>query len=266
MDATATPLSVHLQGSAPITSVDALRTLGADPGLLTAHDRRELDERGFVLWERVLPPDLVGELAAAVDAIAEREGRDAGHDYQQEPGALRLGNLPNKAACFDAVWTHPRYLAAVRHVIGDAFALDSLSFREPLMRAGEVDQWMHQDGIGPVVDAVVMLDDFTWESGAPRIIPGSHRWTEPLPEAARIPVHPQEVVVAGPAGSMVVFNGNCWHGGRRNRNGVRRRGLFPYMVGNRAGAGAYQRKHLGPELAARLTPAKRWLLALDEPA
>jgi hypothetical protein len=252
---------------APISELDtALAALGATPDLLTADDREQLSDRGFVVWQRILPAPLVAELRAAYDAIAAAEGAGAGHDYQQEGGALRLGNLPNKAACFDAVWLHPRYLAAVRHVLGAPFALSSLSAREPIPLWDGSDQNLHRDGMR-AVDAVVLLDDATWAAGAPRIIPGSQRWpTGPEVLADGTAPHPDEVIVEAPAGSMVVFDGQCWHSGRRSRNGVRRRALFPFFVSDRAQAGAYQRQHLGSALAARLTPASRWLLALDEPA
>lgn len=251
--------------SAPITGIDqALAELGATPDLLSDADRQSLDERGYVFWPDAIAPDLLDELRVTYDAVLAREGATAGHDYQQEAGAIRLGNLIDKGACFLRLATHARYLAAVRHVIGGPFALDSLSAREPIPGWDGPDQGFHTDGIGAVVDAVVMLDDFTRANGAPRLIPSSHRW-DPADRAldGRTGPHPDEMVLEGPAGGLIAFNGMVWHSGRRNRTGGRRRGLFPFMNARREAAGAYQRAHLSPTTIAGLAPAERYLLALD---
>jgi ectoine hydroxylase-related dioxygenase (phytanoyl-CoA dioxygenase family) len=38
--------------------------------------------------------------------------------------------------------------------------------------------------------------------------------------------HPDEMLVEGPAGSLVVFNGYTWHSGTRNTTEIPRRGIF----------------------------------------
>jgi ectoine hydroxylase-related dioxygenase (phytanoyl-CoA dioxygenase family) len=63
-----------------------------------------------------------------------------------------------------------------------------------------------------------MLDDFLAENGATRVVPASHRITRPLPKQLAQPLarHPQEMIVVGKAGSVLVMNGHTWHSGRRN--------------------------------------------------
>jgi hypothetical protein len=248
---------------------DALAVLGATPDRLSDAQRESLDRDGYALFPGLIDPEWLERLRAAYDAIRSAEGAAAGHDYQQENGTLRMGNLVNKGEVFDGVWSHPTYLAAVRHIIGGEFALDSLSSREPLPKWEGRQQGLHLDG-GPkdspheIVDSVWMLDDFSPESGATRLIPGSHHWQQ-APWDAMDPQddHAQQIVITAPAGSVLVFNGRLWHGGTLNRNGQRRRGLFPYMrARHTTNNGAYQRKLLLKTTWDRLSPAQRYILGV----
>jgi ectoine hydroxylase-related dioxygenase (phytanoyl-CoA dioxygenase family) len=248
---------------------DALEALGASAGTLTEAERTALDRDGYVIFRDLIDAAWLDELRATYDALAKAEGAAAGHDYQQEAGAHRMGNLPNKGAAFDRVWTHPRYLAAVHHIIGGEFALDSLSSREPLPGWAGRQQGLHldgalDDGTCGVVDSTWMLDDFTAENGATRLVPGSHRWAKaPWDVMDCQDDHPQQIIVEAPAGSVLVFNGLIWHSGRLNRAGTRRRGLFPYMRARaRWDGGAYQRKHLLKSTWDRLSPAQRYILGV----
>jgi ectoine hydroxylase-related dioxygenase (phytanoyl-CoA dioxygenase family) len=64
-----------------------------------------------------------------------------------------------------------------------------------------------------------MLDDFTLENGALRVVPGSHRWKRLPQDALSDPLAPHdgEVLVTAPAGTVVVMNAHAWHGGTENR-------------------------------------------------
>jgi hypothetical protein len=75
-------------------------------------------------------------------------------------------------------FTEPRLLACVAHVLGE-FKLSSLNFRAALPGHGL--QALHAEG-GPVTDLAAfqvcnstwLLDDFTANNGATRVVPGSH--------------------------------------------------------------------------------------------
>jgi len=71
-----------------------------------------------------------------------------------------------------------------------------------------------------VMTAIWMLDDFTIENGATRVVPGSHVVTTPLAKALAQPLahHPREIVITGRAGSVLIFNGHLWHSGRKNES------------------------------------------------
>src|SRR5262245_34087998 len=72
-----------------------------------------------------------------------------------------------------------------------------------------------------------MLDDFTPENGATRVVPGSHRITRPLAKDLAQPLarHRDEKVIVGSAGSVLIFNGYLWHSGRRNDSKGPRRAI-----------------------------------------
>ena len=75
-----------------------------------------------------------------------------------------------------------------------------------------------------MMNTVWMLDDFSAENGGTRVVPGSHKsGLEAPPEGFCVRhVHQSHA----PAGSVLVFNGQCWHGGGANRSQRLRHALF----------------------------------------
>jgi ectoine hydroxylase-related dioxygenase (phytanoyl-CoA dioxygenase family) len=73
-----------------------------------------------------------------------------------------------------------------------------------------------------MVNLLLMLDDFSIDNGATRVLPGSHRIAERPPEDhfAAHAVH-----VTGRAGTALLFDSNLWHAASPNRNGEPRRAL-----------------------------------------
>ncbi|STT02603.1 phytanoyl-CoA dioxygenase [Klebsiella pneumoniae] len=75
--------------------------------------------------------------------------------------------------------------------------------------------------------------------------------------------HPDEIVFAAPAGSVMIYNAHAWHGGTRNREGSRRRVLHGLYIDRADTPQQDQRRWLTPETASRLTPAQKWLLDVE---
>ena len=75
--------------------------------------------------------------------------------------------------------------------------------------------------------------------------------------------HPDEVIFAAPAGSVMIYNAHAWHGGTTNREGSRRRVLHGLYIDRADTAQQDQRRWLTPETASRLTPAQKWLLDVE---
>jgi ectoine hydroxylase-related dioxygenase (phytanoyl-CoA dioxygenase family) len=132
---------------------------------------------------------------------------------------------------FMALVDNPAALAVVEQVMGPELVLGSMNAR--IVRPGDPHQGLHSDipavhrrviGTPVMLQVVWMLDGFTVEKGATRIVPGSHRHPDAYPpEGMEVPHIVQPV---GPAGSVMIFNGQCWHGGGENRSNQRRRAVF----------------------------------------
>jgi hypothetical protein len=242
-------------------------------GQIRTDATRQLDEVGFV----VLPDfflDLVGPLRARIEAIFAEEGKRAGAEFKQEPGCRRLANLVDKGRIFQLVIGDPRLLPYVRHVLGDQIKLSSLNVRS-LNPFGTQAQPLHADMAAVadekgywVCNTVWMLDDITAENGPLRAVPGSHRLRK-LPGELLADLHaphPDEILITGKAGTVVVMNAHLWHGGLGNHTSQPRTALHAFYCRRDKPQQQYQKQLLRAETQAALSPELRDLLALDDPA
>ena len=237
-------------------------------------DARRLDDEGYVRLEGFIAPERRRRLVERIDALFAAEGEAAGAEFRQEPGAQRLANLVDKGAVFVECVVDETVGVYLAHVLGPRFKLSSLNARSANPNRAE-SQPLHVDaGALPdeagywVCNTVWLLDDFTTENGALRVVPGSHRSgrrpQDVLADAAG--PHPDEVLVTGRAGDLVVMNSHLWHGGTANRTDRRRLALHAFYCRWDKPQQQYQKGLLRPETAAALSPAARVILALDDPA
>jgi len=241
---------------------------------LTDEARRRLDEDGWASLDAFIPPGLRARLVERIAALFAEEGERAGSEFKQEPGARRLANLADKGGVFREAMLAPAVLEHVAHVLGPRLKLSSLNARsaEPF---GADAQPLHVDaGALPdqrgywVCNVVWMLDDFTTDNGALRVVPGTHRSGRRPQDVLDDPggPHPQERLVTGRAGDVVVMNSHLWHGGTANRTPRPRLALHAFYCRWDKPQQQYQKALLRPETQAGLSPAERALLALDDPA
>jgi ectoine hydroxylase-related dioxygenase (phytanoyl-CoA dioxygenase family) len=238
--------------------------------MLSSADRRHLDEQGFLVLPGLMTAELLATLRRRIDELFAEEGEFAGSEFKQEPGARRLANLVNKGRVFEEVILTPEVLDAMAHVLGPRFKLSSVNARsaDPFSPS---DQPLHADS-GAIADesgywvcnSVWMLDDFTPENGATRMVPGSHRWKK-LPAPEWYDPHPEQELVTGAAGTVVIMNAHMWHGGTANRTAFPRRAMHVYYTRWDKPQQQYQKKWLSEEVTARLPEEARRLLALDDP-
>jgi ectoine hydroxylase-related dioxygenase (phytanoyl-CoA dioxygenase family) len=240
---------------------------------MTEIERNQLDEQGYVVLPGLLDSRFLEELRSRIEQLFAQEGENAGSEFRTEPYARRLANLVDKGEVFQKVIAFPTVLEFVSHVLQPRFKLSSLNARSADPYSPEA-QPLHCDaGSLPdengycVCNTIWLLDDFTPENGATRIVPGSHKWAQ-LPQAVLedpAAPHPQEVLVTGPAGSVVVMNTHAWHGGTANRTALPRRALHSFYCRYDQPQQQYQKRLLRPETQAALSPEVRQLLALDDP-
>jgi ectoine hydroxylase-related dioxygenase (phytanoyl-CoA dioxygenase family) len=250
-----------------MTIPQALAELGVGPQTLTPDERRFLSDQGYLPLYDVLSSALIHSLRSRLHELAAAEGNQAGLEVHQEAGTVRLSNLVNKDALFTICFTQPRVLAAIAQVLNNNFKLSSLNARAAL--PGEGLQSLHVDWRGAVTpgdyyvcNSIWLLDDFTPDNGATRVVPGSHRFGQAPQEVMADPREPRpdEVLLVAPAGTVVIFNSHTWHGGTLNRTNQPRRALHSYFCRRDQKQQTDQRASLDPETLARLTPAQRFIL------
>ena len=250
-----------------MTIKEALQELGVREDTLTSEEKVQLDRDGYLPLPGILSPEQVRQFGARLDELSAQEGEDAGKEVHQEAGTDRLSDLVNKDPMFETCFTHPRVLAAIAHVLGGEFKLSSLNSRAAL--PGQGLQALHADWGGPVTpgdyyvcNSIWLLDDFTAENGATRVVPGSHRSGKTPKDEMSDPSapHPKETQILAPAGTVVIFNSHTWHGGTRNNSPSRRRAMHSYFCRRDQKQQLDQRKYMRPETRARLSPAAQYIL------
>lgn len=241
-------------------------------GMVSEAQRRQLDSDGFVVIEKYLDRTTLGVLRRRIDELFEIEGDSAGSEFKHEPGARRLANCVDKGEIFEQCIQMPEILAGTGAIITERFKLSSLNVRSTNARTSEA-QPLHMD-MGAIPDelgywvsnTVWMIDDFTSENGAIRAVPGTHKLGKLPQDVLEDPTasHPDEVLVTGPAGTVVVMNAHCWHGGTANRTDKSRCAMHSFYCRWDKPQQQWQKNLLRPETQARLSPKLRELLALDD--
>ncbi len=237
---------------------------------MTDADRGQLEKQGYLILPGLMTPTLLDVLRRRIDELLAEEGERASSEFKTEPGARRLANLVNKGEIFEQIMLMPEVLEAVACVLGPKFKLSSLNARSADPHS-ETGQPLHADS-GAIADeqgywvcnSVWMLDDFTPENGATRMVPGSHRWRR-LPPPEIYGVYPEEQLVTGRAGTVAIMNAHMWHGGTANRTSRPRRALHVYYTRWDKPQQQWQKKWLSPEVQGRLPAEARRMLALDDP-
>lgn len=239
---------------------------------LSETEKRDLDELGFVCISNFFN-DLLEPLKTRINEVFAAEGDRAGSEFKQEPGCRRLANLVDKGDIFQQVIAHGRLLPYIRHVLGDQIKLSSLNVRsvDPHWTQS---QPLHADMAAIadergfwVCNAVWMIDDITPDNGPLRAIPGTHNLRK-LPGDTLTDLespHPDEVLITGTAGTVVVMNAHLWHGGLGNHTAHSRTALHAFYCRRDKPQQQYQKQLLRREVQATLSAELRDLLALDDP-
>jgi ectoine hydroxylase-related dioxygenase (phytanoyl-CoA dioxygenase family) len=231
-----------------------------------------LAQDGYTILSGHAGPDLVRALSERIASLFESEGDRAGSEFKQETGATRLANLVDKDEVFRSVIADPVVLQAVRSVLGPAVKLSSLNARRAEPHNG-VTQPLHcdmsalPDARGPwVCNTVWVLDDFSADNGALRVVPGSHRRGALPRDVLLDPAapHPDEIVLTAASGSVIIINAHLWHGGLANSTSRPRTALHAFYCRRDKPQQQHQRALLSPQTQQSLSPELRDLLALDD--
>lgn len=196
---------------------------------LGAAETIALDQRGYVILKELLDRKSLEKALAAFEEAAADQRLSCGG---KESGTRHPSNLLNRSRAFDELIAHPKVMAAIGHVLRRPFALSQFSGRDPLPGYGR--QGLHADWVNRpssetawVVTVIWMLDEFTKTNGSTRVVPGTHRMPGQPQKNLGDPNarHPEELIVTGPAGAALIFNGHLWQRGTRNDSQCSRRAL-----------------------------------------
>jgi ectoine hydroxylase-related dioxygenase (phytanoyl-CoA dioxygenase family) len=219
----------------------------------SAHHLAEMAEQGFTIIPDVFSAAEVKRLRAAVEEVfAREEGTLGAHGTD-----VRFSvNLTNKHVTFRETVQNPLLIEIMAALLGDDFIMGSLHTRSTY--PGAPSQRLHRDWMldrripfPTHVNSMWMLDDFTAENGATRVVPGSHLWEEG-PETDK--VYPGETQATGTAGAVAVFDSRLYHAGGANRSHGPRRGLTGFFCRSWAKPQEDHTRCIDPRLLTEASP------------
>lgn len=209
--------------------------------LATPDEIETLVHDGYLVRERILPPEQIERLRTALDeTIARDEGLETrgGKAF----GGVFIRHLTDKHPAFLEMMDFAPALSVARAVFGPMVQLRGFTGRVcyPDDPHQETEWHFHlrlvPDPLPPLfsrpqsLDALLYLDDVDDKNGPLSIIPGSHQWTEQDLGKDDFDDKPGQVTLRLPAGSMVLAHGSLWHRAMPTRpdGTVRRLLLFGY--------------------------------------
>jgi hypothetical protein len=259
--------------------MEILSQLDVRDDTLSQSEKDFLDQKGYLDLGQLLSNFQVEKINERIYSLMNTEGDKAGSElldspyirHPKEAGADRLADLVNKGEVFDVFYTHPRVLAGIAHVLGQSVKLSSLNYRAA--KPGMGLQKLHVDwheAVAPgqytVCNSIWLLDDFSKQNGATRIVPGTHH-SGVMPQDVLLnpeAPHPDEVVIEAPAGSVFIFNSHAWHGGTTNHTERVRRSIHSYFCRSDQPQQVDQSRYIKKETLKRLSPAAIKILGLTE--
>ena len=264
---------------------NALLDLKITGNHLSEKNKNDLNDKGYCIiyktkeqWMNLgIDIDLISNV---VDELIEKESWRGGWDnikhlmkkgQHPEQGAQRLNNLLRKNECFRNVFTIPETLEASNLLIKSDIALSQIILRMPL--PGKGDQPWHVDWIPrrnkndqiKSVLSSLLLDDFSKENGATRILPGSHKFLKaPSEEGYHFQDHPNQKYIEAPKGSLLIYDINLWHRGSTCLNGKKRRHLNINYRERKIWQQINFKKELPDSLKEKFSVAEKYLLKIRD--
>ncbi|HZU73959.1 MAG TPA: phytanoyl-CoA dioxygenase family protein [Acidimicrobiales bacterium] len=186
----------------------------------------ELEAFGFTVIENAISPDTVEALRQGIfDALQQRTGRRPDPDTGETHPELNMAHyLLFRGEAFEHAVLNERPLALITYLLGRSCLLSSMTSH--VKGPGKRPLALHSDNgngipspfpaFAQVANCNYVLSDYTRESGAFAVVPGSHRLCRhPVGPEVRLggeDGNPDAIPVEVPAGSAIVFHGNTWHG------------------------------------------------------
>jgi ectoine hydroxylase-related dioxygenase (phytanoyl-CoA dioxygenase family) len=204
-----------------------------------AQAEADLRDTGLCLVEGALSGALLTRVREALYRAADDDrarGREQKFtfDYAHDDSNQRVWNLLSRDPVFTDLAEHPSALHLLKTFMGWPILLSNISANitgpgggEMVLHADQIYMPMPWSGIQGM-NVAWIVDDFTDENGATRIVPGSHKLNR-MPTDAEQGV--ETVPLEAAAGTMVVMEGRIWHKTGNNRTANERRaGIFGFYT------------------------------------
>ena len=245
----------------------------------------ELEEEGYTVLtpEQIGNPRILERARAAILRLLE-EHTGVKHDIEtgahgaidtwaHSQGQYLLYGFLEKDPVFEEIIQHPMTLPFMEYFLGPDCLLSSLTC---------FIKWQNAEGYGTglglhaddgmpffaplpdppqVFNSNWFLTDYTKANGAFCVVPGSHKLRRQLNTGEGVE---DAIPVEGPAGSVVVFHGNLWHGAFPRLNPGLRISINPFMVGYHYRVQENFQGRISDEILARNGVRFRKLLNIDD--
>ena len=196
----------------------------------TSVARQDLATHGYCLIPDALSPEQGDALRTRL--VEQAAGEDAAGVAWHDAGGAnqRVWMLLNKGQEFVDLALHPLALELMRHLLGPEILLSSITAN--IAGKGGLPMVLNADqgyvappwSVPMVANVMWMLDDFTEENGATRLVPGSHLEPGPVDHSRQR----ESVAGTGKAGTALVFDGRLLHGTGQNVTDQPRHGILTY--------------------------------------
>ncbi len=199
--------------------------------------RKAIDTEGYIVLPNLITEQDCNHYKALLEENYEiyapkyaGNSAPAGHGLDNKSLERTVYNLHNKDLSFFELFDHPEVLKILDFMLLEGSYKDSEPYylynncaRRPLL--GNPGQQLHSDSRLPginyciIANVLWVLDDFTFDNGSTRIVPGSHKFMDFAEDGK---TYDEEIRLNVKKGSAIIFNANLWHGGGANTDGASR--------------------------------------------
>ena len=193
--------------------------------------KSQMDSKGWVIFESLLPTAFVEKMRADLDqaykicrAIQIKNKVDKETEFTlhhligQGESFLEYLELIQPINEYLEIYFQGKYI--LNSFGGAINTAKSRSYAHKVHR----DIRTYSGSLPLMLNTLFMLDDFTSDNGSTFLMPGSHKFAEkPTDEA----FEKSKEQALGSAGSLLVFNSNVWHRGHDNETDSSRRSVTP---------------------------------------
>ena len=227
-----------------------------------------LDEHGYVVLKEVLTTNQVSALKERSVKLIEKE-RELGAQLYLDNRSQRVWNLVNKGKVFVDMIQHPLVLEFQEHLLGKNCTLSS--FTVNLIGSGSPVSELHIDyplsslptplpSFALCANSVYLLDDFSLENGATRLVPGSHKRSYGPSSGG---TYDDIIQVTGKKGDIIIVHGHIWHSSGENRTDQDRVALLGFFCRSFMKPQQDHLRLIGPEIIEDASPTLKRLLGMD---